>query len=292
MIKKPYCAERLVDEFNFLVACYPQIAFNWKTWTGQPNDRAYGKRHLYATEGYITIPQNYDLDVISQYDTFITPNSKFKAMHPELNIVVTSGPMRTDDFFDLERFVAYEDRIKGIASFLKYYNTGREGDILQIRHDAMVELAKNPHLKVHAYGPVPYGNPENYFPDPGAGCLNRGYRLLENWKMMNHYLFCWCPEPMYHELWSWDWVTERLMNCWKSKVVPVYYGAYNIEDRVRKDLYIDFRDFNFDYSALADYLLRFPREKWEFMTNLGFEYEKSCRIGNISDIEDKLRKLS
>jgi len=293
MLKKPTCPERLADEFNFLVACYPHIAFNHKTWTGEPNDRVHGKRHLYATEGYITIPKNYDVDMIRQYDTFITPNSKFKAMHPELNIIVTSGPMRTDDFFDLwpEGFLPYENRIKGIASFLKYYNTGCEGDILEMRNTGMRELSKNTYLKVHAYGPVPYGNLENYYPDPGAGCLNRCYRLLENWKTMSRYLFCWCPEPMYHELWSWDWVTERILNCWKSKVVPVYYGAYNIEDRIPIDLIIDFRDFNNDYVALADYLLHFPKDRWEYITEKGYEYEKTCRIGNIEDIEVQLRKL-
>lgn len=291
MIEQNVDPERLADEFNYLVAHYPTVAFNTKTWTGQPNDRTHGKRHLYATEGYITHPWNYDLTIIKQYDTFITPNSKFKKMHPELNIIVTSGPMRTDNFYHLDFYLPYKQRIKGIASFLKNYHTGRDGDILNLRHEAMVELAKNPHLVVHAYGPTLYGNPANYFQDPGRGQPNRGLRLLENWKVMNRYLFCWCPEPMYHELWSWDWVTERLMNCWKAKVVPVYYGAYNIEQRVPMDLLIDFRQFDFNYAALADYLLSFPKDVWEDMVERAFEYEKTHRIGNIEDIEHVLQSL-
>ena len=53
----------------------------------------------------------------------------------------------------------------------------------------------------------------------------------------------------------------------------------------------DFRQFNFGYAALADYLLSFPQDKWEYMTEEAFEFEKTCRIGNIEDIEKILEGL-
>jgi hypothetical protein len=157
----------------------------------------------------------------------------------------------------------------------------------------MLHMAQKAHkgFAVHAYGPTEYGHPNHYYPDPGRGQPNRGLRLLENWRVMSKYLFCWCPEPMYHSLWSWDWVTERLMNCWKTRVVPIYYGAYNVEERVPMDLLIDFRKFNFDYGALIDFLISFPRDRWEWMTERAFNYEQTCRIGNIDDIEKLLSGL-
>lgn len=303
-IKQPDRTTRYPDEFNYLREKYPHIAFNHKHWDGTPNDRARGCRHLYATEGYITIPENYDVEMIKQYDTFITPNSKFAAMHPELNIVVTSGPMRTDDFFEFwpSELPSYEDRIPGIASFLKNYNTGREGDCLHIRDAWMKEMEKYAWdwrdgptegakylFQVHAYGPTPYGS-GIWFPDPGAGREARAHRLFDNWKVQRQYLFCFCPEPMDGELWGWDWVTERIMNCWKTKTVPVYYGAPNIADRVPKELFIDIRDYR-DRKELIKYLVTMPKCEWKEMVEAGYEYEKTCMIGNIAGIEEILSNL-
>jgi len=301
-VKYPDRRDRYPDEFNYLRAKYPHIAFNHKHWDGMLNDRAHGCRHLYATEGYITIPENYNLEMIKQYDTFITPNSKFAAMHPELNIIITSGPMRTDDFFEFwpSELPAYENRIPGIASFLKNYNTGREGDCLHIRDEWMGEMAEAVNFitspifdtsfdfQVHAYGPTSYG--QQWFPDPGAGQDIRAIRLADNWKVQRDYLFCFCPEPMDGELWGWDWVTERMMNCWKTKTVPVYYGAPNIADRVPKELFVDIRDFN-DRAELIKYLISMPKCQWIEMTEAGYEFEKTCTIGAIAGIENILNRL-
>jgi hypothetical protein len=96
---------------------------------------------------------------------------------------------------------------------------------------------------------------------------------------------------MYHVLWSWDWITERLWNAFKSKVVPIYYGCYNIEQKVPKDLFVDFRKFN-TLKQLAEYLINFPEQKWVDMTEKAFEWYKTCKIGDMDELEYLFTSLS
>ena len=204
--------ERLKSEFDYLQGKYKSVAFNMYDWWGKPNTKSNGKNILLAVEGYITIPNNYNPAVIKQYDVFITHNSKFKALHPELNIVLQNAPANWENYYQLESFLTYDEKIKGICCLARVYNTGADGDINYMKHTVMRDLKVEPELVVHTYGQASFGRPESY-----QGYLGFKHSHFKNLEKINEYLFCWCPEPMYHELWSHDYVTERLFNCFKSK---------------------------------------------------------------------------
>ena len=279
---------RLKGEFNYLVEKYPYIAFNYAKWNGELNTRDNGKRYLFATEGYITAPKNYSYEYINKYDGFLTCNSKFKAQNPQYNIILTNGPIKTDDYYELESFKSYDDKIKGICGMLKMYHTGQPGDILSLRDEFMQHIKVEPNLIVHTYGPTAWGKTHHY-----KGFLNYKHSHYEHLKKMNDYLFCWCPEPMYHELWSWDWITERLFNCFKSKVIPIYIGCYNIEEHVPSDLYIDFRKFQGKYDELSEYLITLSNNKKKCidMIESAYEWNKKSRFADIEDLESIFQSL-
>ena len=114
----------------------------------------------------------------------------------------------------------------------------------------------------------------------------------ENLKKINEYLFCWCPESTYHELWSYGHVTERLFNCFKAKTIAIYYGCYNIEELVPKGLFIDFRDFKDNLAGLSDFLIDLAndKERYNFIVESAYKWNLTNEIGDIRKVEDVLQE--
>ena len=279
--------ERLKSEFDYLQKKYPTIAFNIQDWWGKLNNRSRGKNILLATEGYITITKNYDVNIIKQYDAFITYNSKFKEQHPELNIYLTNAPVNWENYYELDMFVPYDNKIRGICSLQRVYHTGSEGDINGMKHSVMNEFQTDPHLVLHTFGPAPFGKPGSY-----QGNLGYKHSHYYNLKKINEYMFCWCPEPIYHELWSYNYVTERLFNCFKSKTIAIYYGCYNIEDLIPKELYVDYRDFK-DMKELSEYLIELSndKERYNKIVEDAFKWNLSTKLGDIRE-QEKIFQLA
>ena len=279
--KRENMEERLKDEHLYLSKKYPNVAFNIKNWHGVINT---GKEYLYATESYVTIPKNYDLNEIGKFKGFLTPNSKFYNMYNGIyNIILTNGPLNSHNYYSLDKFKSYDERIKGICALNRIYKPAtQEGSIIHMRDSSIKEL---PILIKHTYGPAPWGvNYQGY-------CKEATHpNHCGNLEIINRYLFVLTLEPMYHELWSWDWVTERMWNAFKAKTVPIYFGCYNIEQKIPKELFIDFRDFE-NLSALANYIINFEKEKWVDMTEKAFEWYKTCKISNMDDLESLLSSL-
>ena len=282
----PDMKNRLKGEYDYLVKKYSNIAFNVRYWDGTSN---VGKKYLYATEGFITIPDNYSPRYINQFHGFLTHNSKFKIQNPQFNIILTNGPLKTDDYYYLgdNEFLDYDKKIKGICSMLKIYHTGMDGDILNLREEFVKKISVEPELLVHTYGPVPWGKKHQY-----KGFLDYKHSHYMHLKKMNEYLFCWCPEPMYHEMWSWDWITERLFNCFKSKVIPIYYGCYNVEKHIPTDLFVDYREFK-NYKEISKYLIELSKNKKKCMEMIenAYEWNMYTRFSNIEDLENIFKSL-
>jgi hypothetical protein len=167
----------------------------------------------------------------------------------------------------------------------KNYKTGMEGDIVYMREQSIKGLNVSPHLVKHVYSPTPWC--EELYQGP---CGNRPSHI-DLLGLLNLYLFRICFESTYHPMWSWDFMTERMFDCFKTKTVPIYLGCYNIEQHVPKELFIDFRDFGFDIKALADYLISFPKDKYIEMTEAAYKWVKTCRIGSVEDLENLLKDL-
>jgi hypothetical protein len=286
----PDMDQRLKGEFDYLVNKYPHIAFNMCTWAGIPNSPDKGKRFLLATECRANIIENYEPETIKKYEGFLTHNRKFKELHPKLNVIITNGPIKTDDYYYLEpgEFLSFDQKIRGVCAMLKMYRSWQPEDILDLREKFFENLNIEPRLVAHTYGPVPWGGNNRY-----QGFIDKKHSHYDHLKRMNEYLFCWCPEPIYHPIWSYDWITERLFNCFKSKVIPIYYGCYNLEEYIPLEFVIDFRKFNFDYKLLADFLVELSHDESRYtdMVESAYTWNLTNKFGDIEGLEKLLESL-
>lgn len=70
------------------------------------------------------------------------------------------------------------------------------------------------------------------------------------------------------------WVSEKIFDCIRCGVVPVYWGAENIDLYVDPKVYIDRRLFETDYD-LVKYLMSITEDSWLAYRNAGSRYIES-----------------
>ncbi len=73
----------------------------------------------------------------------------------------------------------------------------------------------------------------------------------DKWELLSNYKYCLCFENLANVK---GYITEKIFDCFKAKCIPIYWGAPNIGKYIRKNCFIDFSDFGYDYQKLLDYL--------------------------------------
>lgn len=271
---------RLKDEFQYLCNKYPRVAFNRHDWNGKIREN---KDYLYAREGYITIPENYDPKIIKQYKGLITHNRKFAKENPNLNIILTNGYVNTHNYYELDEYLGWDEKINGICSLHNIYKPSTNvGEIITKRQKFINSI---PYPNKHTYGPKPWG--VNYKGKPDANHPNH----INNLKVINKYRFVLSLEFTYHPMWSYDWITDRIYNAFKSKTIPIYYGCYNIDEHIPNELFIDFRKYVNNPIGLKKELESYTKQKYIDQTEKAFDFYKNSTWGNMPELEDLLRGL-
>jgi len=275
--------ERVFREFDFCVRKYPQIAFNVQTWEGCLYTDSTKKNILLATEAIATLPRNYDINWIrSHFSAVISYSDKFKENNPELKVYSTHYPPNWESYHWLEDFKGYDGKIRGICSLQHFYNTGNPFDSNYMKHKIMAELETEPHLVLHTYGQVPFGKPDSY-----QGYLGHRHSNYNNLKKINEYLFCVAVECMDDPFWGHDYLTERVMNTFKSKTVLVYYGAYNVKEILPDNSYVNVRDFATP-QELSGYLisLSYNKRAYTEIINAAYDWVLRTTIGDMRSQEE------
>tara|TARA_B100000575_G_scaffold293761_1_gene306233 strand:- start:2334 stop:3503 length:1170 start_codon:yes stop_codon:yes gene_type:complete len=72
---------------------------------------------------------------------------------------------------------------------------------------------------------------------------NSKYRELSKKNIFKNFRFCLCFENSSSK----NYISEKLYDCFKEKIIPIYLGASNIEDIIPKNCFIDYRDFKTDH---------------------------------------------
>ena len=64
--------------------------------------------------------------------------------------------------------------------------------------------------------------------------------VIKKAEVLEQYRFCLCFENVFGIK---DYISEKIFDCFNSRVVPIYYGAPNITDYIPRGCFIDFREF-------------------------------------------------
>ena len=271
-------------EFDYLKNKYKNIAFNCRHWDGSVN---HGK-YLYATEGFITIPQNYDLSFVkNNYQGLITPIGKIKEMYGEhIPVFTINGVSNYNEFWIVEKkdHIPFNKKIDGVCAIQNIYHTGMEGDIVHLRPKIFQDI-NLPNFIKHTYGRSPWGG-QHY-----QGHPHRTPSSPKNLQTMMRYRFRLCLESTYHPIWSHDWITERIFDCFKVKTIPIYWGCYNIEEKVPKELFVDLREFENVNDALNS-VREITEQEFNDKTEKAYQFVNDCKIGNIQKLEEILKELN
>lgn len=276
---------RLKCEFLYLIETYPHIAFNLHADRPRSNgyfppiqDRAHGFRHIVLCEPICTMADQWDINVLKQFDSCVTYNKLFIEKYKnEMTFHLMCGHPADGNLFTLDSFLSYDEKVQGVC-FLN------RSTALRVKTFNKLDIA--PRLVKHVYNRIGWGG-EHYQGFKGDG-IPLSYDTL---KLINKYLFRICFESIYDPFWSNGYVTGKIIECFKAKTVAVYLGCYNIEEFVPTELFIDYRQFNFDNAALSKYLLSFSKERYIEMTEAAYEWTKTCRLGSIEDLEVILKQL-
>lgn len=266
-----------MSEYVEFIGKYPNICFS-----DDPSKR--NKDHsLFQLECANVIPDNYLTENVKKYKKVYTWNGKLFEEYKKLGLNVVKIPNFPlfDNYYTLERFIPYEERVSGITLICRYrVEQIRDFDISIKRVEVFNKLDG---ITKHTYGKMPYCG-EHYKGVIGDSSKETYPSSLSKLKKMNEYKFNLCFENAYHEFWSFDYITEKITDCFKAKVIPIYWGCYNIEDRIPPGLYIDYREFSNEFE-LVSRINSISKGEFEDMTEKAYIWEKKTQLGNIEELK-------
>lgn len=102
----------------------------------------------------------------------------------------------------------------------------------------------------------------NQFDFYGKGWSNSSsYKgVCENkFDTLSEYKFSLCFENMKN---GQGYITEKIFDCFRAGVVPIYYGSDNVTDYIPSNCFIDFREFG-DPSLLLDFIQNMDYKTWQ-----------------------------
>jgi len=242
-------------------------------------------KSLFLLEAPNIQPQNYLSEKLKQYKKVYTWNSRLYEEYKALGIDVVKLPNFPlfDNYYIPDTYVKFEDKIDGICLICRYRE--KQSSDFDISYKRIEVFESLEGITKHCYGKIPYCG-DHYKGVIGDG--NGTYpSSVDKLNMLAKYKFNLCFENAYHEMGSFDYITEKITDCFKARTVPVYYGCYNIQDRIPKELYIDFRDFR-DFCSpdvLVEYMKSITKDQYIEMTEKAYEWEKENKLGDIEELK-------
>lgn len=276
------------DEVTEFLKSNPGIVFN-------DDQRKRDKKHIiYLLESFNIKSSNYDWGLLKDYKAIITWNKKIHDTRKDkFNIYLINGftLFNMDHFGYMDSYESYDHKINGVSLICKYRDSVIDFDISKNRLDVLLQINKTKKIITDYYGTTPYPNIHYKGPIGNFGTNETFPSSIEKLKILNKYKFNLCFENCYHELWSWDYITEKIFDCFRAKTIPIYWGCYNIEDHIPKDLFIDFRDFKSNIPKLVEYLLSISKEEYNERTERAFRFEQTCQYGKVEHLQNLLLEI-
>ena len=244
------------------------------------------KRILILLEDELVVPRNIEkfreFDFILSWDHILgfeektkklnfsneaeidSPMKSFSERQLFLTNISSNKCLKTDSKLDL-----YTQRVKAINFFQRsigdqfcHFGHGWDAPAASI---SKFGKAKNKLKKIwyHLSGEKP-------FPSYRGAIENKG-DVYRNAK------FSICFENVQRE----NYITEKIFDCFRYGVVPIYWGAPNILDYIPKRCFIDFRDFD-SFRSLLVHLQHINKEEFSNIQEDMVDYMKSAAFEKFS----------
>lgn len=266
-----------MSEYIKFIGEYPNIDF--------VGNKPSKENSLFQLECANISPQNYLLEHILKYKKVYTWNDRLYEEYKlkNMNVVKIPNFPLFDNYYELDTFIPFKEKIDGICLICRYRQKQKYNFDISYKRIEVFESLEN--IEKHCYGKIPYCG-ENY-----RGVIGKGKGTYpsskEKLEVLNKYKFNLCFENAYHEMWTIGYVTEKITDCFKAKTIPVYWGAYDIENKIPKELYIDYREYQ-RKDELVKRLKSIDKNEYEDMTEKAFEWEKENKLGSIEELKNLL----
>ena len=182
----------------------------------------------------------------------------------------------------LEPFWQNEDRVKKVVVINGNHKpASRRKELYSKRIEAMVFLLEKGLVDLYGRGWekwmarssmwVPYWKNRKKLLSIYKGSCESKFEVL------SRYDFCLCFENMIME----SYITEKLFDCLYAGVVPLYWGAPDVEKFIPRDVYIDVQSFS-GWDELAEYIETMSASVIEYKREVGKKFIESERMDAFS----------
>jgi spore maturation protein CgeB len=208
-------------------------------------------------EPLAVLPGQYSLEVWRHFDAVLTMVDTLVGLHPMFrkaffpNYQTGCPPLALPVLEELVERFPVEQRRNAICMIQGNKHSHIEGELYSKR----IEVAQ----WFHDHSKMPfdvYGVPKFDLPNYRGECPPH-----RKFALQSQYRYALCFENSYHPVWSPGYLTEKLLYCFETRTVPIYYGCFNIEEYIPPECFIDYRKYDGN-AELSAYLEELPEEEY------------------------------
>lgn len=229
---------------------YPKIAFN-----DDPSKR--NRDHfLFQLDTAPIHPASYDVKNIKLYAGVITWNPKVYSQLSSwgANVFKIGEYPRFNDYGRIEEHTPIYEK---------------EG-VCVIQHDVVHDIShRQTETMMGITGMSQFAYGKNEF----GGRYHKAelHNKTDKIRALDKHRFSICFENVYHPLWSHNYLSENIFDCFRAKTIPVYLGASNIDELVPPNFFINYNDFR-NIDELSEYLVNFDMAVYEELTEKSYNW--------------------
>jgi hypothetical protein len=225
---------------------------------------------LLLGEPIIVLPGQFHEAVWKEFDHIVTYYEAITSEEKNISYILTPRlgwahyPVAIEK--KDERDIAYplKDRQQAICMIAGHKQSMVEGELYSRRLDIARWFNKHSPLAFDVYGPSPFPLP-NY---RGALMDGSSFTKESKYQTLAKYKFSVAFENIYHPKYSRGYISEKMLDCFETRTVPIYLGCTNVEDYIPSSCFIDMRAFP-TYQDLSKYLISMKETEYhQYIANI------------------------
>lgn len=158
----------------------------------------------------------------------------------------------TEDIQERIRKYPLERKVPAICMINGYKKSNIPSELYSKRIEAARWFYENSDIPFDVYGNPPFPLP-NF-----KGSLALDAKL----DTLCQYRYCLCFENTNHPKFSAGYITEKILDCFEARTIPIYLGAVNLEQYMPAGCFMDFRKFS-GYADLNNFLNNLSHDEYE-----------------------------